>query len=329
MKKRVLDKVYDEFETQYKDMPEEVMKKEIEILTKEIAGKEASLAKLDGEAKEKMEKDLDKKTKKLNNLEGYTKNKSQISKIKQYKGTLATKLENAINEKNNSKTAFKEAKKKYEEIHKILSDESKTTQMDQNEYNDLQIQKENIEKEIQKQKEIFEKSKMRIQELQSKIGKCDLAWKTLFTNKTWDDIQLRATNSKMRFTGKTNIKDELIEEQEPMSREDQKLEEQIKENVKTLYQSTTGNEENLPAKVTTWSKIKNFFRSISAKLFGQAEPEKGDNGQKKAVSNTKQQKDEFLEALRQNVDVDYRKAVRKSKEQQYIEQHKAKSEQEK
>ena len=77
MKKRVLDKVYDEFETQYKDMPEEVMKKEIEILTKEIAGKEASLAKLDGEAKEKMEKDLDKKTKKLNNLEGYTKNKSQ------------------------------------------------------------------------------------------------------------------------------------------------------------------------------------------------------------------------------------------------------------
>ncbi len=313
MKKRVLDKVYDEFETQYKDMPEEVMKKEIEILTKEIAGKEASLAKLDGEAKEKMEKDLDKKTKKLNNLEGYTKNKSQISKIKQYKGTLATKLENAINEKNNSKTAFKEAKKKYEEIHKILSDESKTTEMDQNEYNDLQIQKENIEKEIQKQKEIFEKSKMRIQELQSKIGKCDLAWKTLFTNKTWDDIQLRATNSKIRFTGKTNIKDELIEEQEPMSKEDH----------------TTGNEENLPAKVTTWSKIKNFFRSISAKLFGQDEPEKGDNGQKKAVSNTKQQKDEFLEALRQNVDVDYRKAVRKSKEQQYIEQHKAKSEQEK
>ena len=45
--------------------------------------------------------------------------------------------------------------------------------------------------------------------------------------------------------------------------------------------------------------------------------------------STKQQKDEFLDALRQNVDVDYREAVRKAKEHKYIDQHKAKSKEEK
>lgn len=85
---------------------------------------------------------------------------------------------------------------------------------------------------------------------------------------------------------------------------------------------------NLPAKVTTWTKIKNFFKSIPAKIkekFGKEEVEEKSTNSK----STKQQKDEFLDALRQNVDVDYREAVRKAKEQKYIDQHKAKSKEEK
>ena len=61
MKKRALDKAYEEIDAKYKDMSEEDMKKEMETLKKEITGKEKALENLDGEAREKMKKDLEKK----------------------------------------------------------------------------------------------------------------------------------------------------------------------------------------------------------------------------------------------------------------------------
>lgn len=43
----------------------------------------------------------------------------------------------------------------------------------------------------------------------------------------------------------------------------------------------------------------------------------------KTKTATEQQKDAFLESLRQHVDVEYRKEVREAKEQEYINKHKA------
>lgn len=297
MKKRALDKAYEEIDAKYKDMSEEDMKKEMETLKKEITGKEKALENLDGEAREKMKKDLEKKNNRLKNLEGYSKNKTQISKIIDYRGRL--------------------------EASKLLKDENKTMEMDQNEYNDLLTKKENAEKEMKSQKEIFEKAQAKAKDLEAKIGKCNLAWRTLFTNKTWDDIQLRAKQTKGRFTRKKD--EEIIEES--IEIEDKEIKEQIGKNVRKI-QEEQKEKKNLPAKVTTWTKIKNFFKSIPAKIkekFGKEEVEEKSTNSK----STKQQKDEFLDALRQNVDVDYREAVRKAKEQKYIDQHKAKSKEEK
>lgn len=53
MKKRALDKAYEEIDAKYKDMSEEDMKKEMETWKKEITGKEKALENLDGEAREK------------------------------------------------------------------------------------------------------------------------------------------------------------------------------------------------------------------------------------------------------------------------------------
>ena len=265
MKKRALDKAYEEIDAKYKDMSEEDMKKEMETLNKEITGKEKALENLDGEAREKMKKDLEKKNNRLKNLEGYSKNKTQISKIIDYRGSLEAKLANVIAVKDDSKKAYAEAK----------------------------------------------------------IGKCNLAWRTLFTNKTWDDIQLRAKQTKGRFTRRKD--EEIIEE--PIEIEDKEIKEEIGKNVRKI-QEEQKEKKNLPAKVTTWTKIKNFFKSIPAKIkekFGKEEVEEKSTNSK----STKQQKDEFLDALRQNVDVDYREAVRKAKEQKYIDQHKAKSKEEK
>ena len=169
----------------------------------------------------------------------------------------------------------------------------------------------------------MKRHKQKAKDLEAKIGKCNLAWRTLFTNKTWDDIQLRAKQTKGRFTKRKD--EEIIEE--PIEIEDKEIKEQIGKNVRKI-QEEQKEEKNLPAKVTTWTKIKNFFKSIPAKIkekFGKEEVEEKSTNSK----STKQQKDEFLDALRQNVDVDYREAVRKAKEQKYIDQHKAKSKEEK
>lgn len=325
MKKRALDKAYEEFDAKYKDMSEEDMKKEMETLKKEITGKEKALENLDGEAREKMKKDLEKKNNRLKNLEGYSKNKTQISKIIDYRGRLEAKLANVIAVKDDSKKAYAEAKKEFVEASKLLKDENKTMEMDQNEYNDLLTKKENAEKEMKSQKEIFEKAQAKAKDLEAKIGKCNLAWRTLFTNKTWDDIQLRAKQTKGRFTRKKD--EEIIEE--PIEIEDKEIKEQIGKNVRKI-QEEQKEKKNLPAKVTTWTKIKNFFKSIPAKIkekFGKEDVMEEEKPTKQ--KSTKQQKADFLDALRQNVDVDYREAVKKAKEQKYIDQHKAKSKEEK
>lgn len=260
MKKRALDKAYEEIDAKYKDMSEEDMKKEMETLKKEITGKEKALENLDGEAREKMKKDLEKKNNRLKNLEGYSKNKTQISKIIDYRGRL--------------------------EASKLLKDENKTMEMDQNEYNDLLTKKENAEKEMKSQKEIFEKAQAKAKDLEAKIGKCNLAWRTLFTNKTWDDIQLRAKQTKGRFTRKKD--EEIIEE--PIEIEDKEIKEQIGKNVRKI-QEEQKEKKNLPAKVTTWTKIKNFFKSIPAKIkekFGKEDVMEEEKPTKQ--KSTKQQK---------------------------------------
>lgn len=334
MKKRALDRVYEELETKYKEMPDDKMQEaidtdieklqvEMENIQKQINGMEASAKGLDDETRENLEKEMNKKSQKINNLEGYRKNKTQISKIIDYKVSLETKLANVITIKNDSKKAFAEAMKDFIEASELLKDEKKTIEMDQNEYNDLLTKKENAEKEMKAQKETFEKAQAKVKELEAKIGKCNLAWRTLFANKTWDDIQLRAKQTKGRFTRRKD--EEKIEE--PVEIEDQEIKEQVGKNVR-IIQEQQKEEKNLPTKVTTWTKIKNFFKSIPTKLkekFGKEEVAE----QTANPKATKQQKDEFLEALRQNVDVDYREAVRKAKEQKYIDQHKAKSREEK
>ena len=352
MKKRALDRVYEELETKYKEMPDDEMQEsidteveklqeEMENIQKQIDGMEASEKGLDDETRERLEKEIDKKSKKINNLEGYRKNKTQIAKIIEFREHLEEKLANTVTARDDSKKAYGEAKKELDEVNKILKDEKKTMEMGQDEYNDLQIRKEKAEKELKTQKEIFDKSQLKIEDLKSKIGKCNLAWRTLFANKTWDDIQLRATGSKGRYTRKVEDEERLEDEPENARQEvdEPEIQAQIAETVRRIQQNKkqARKGENLPTKVTVWTKFKNFFKSIPAKFretFGRVEPEKDEtigSAEPKAKSGkptrtktaTEQQKDAFLESLRQHVDVEYKKEVREAKEQEYIDKHKA------
>ena len=134
MKKRALDKVYEEIDTKFKDMPDDKMQEsidaeveklqeEMENIQKQIDGMEASEKGLDDETRERLEKEIDKKSKKINNLEGYRKNKTQITKIIEYREKLETKLSETITARDDSKKAYGEAKKELDEVNKILKDE--------------------------------------------------------------------------------------------------------------------------------------------------------------------------------------------------------------
>lgn len=273
------------------------------------------------------------------NLRAYSKNKAQIQQIRAVKANMEKKLPAEIKKRDESEAKIKTAETELKEVLKTLSDEKLTMNMMGDEYNNLQIKKESLEKELKEQTEINKKSKERILELEAKIGKCDLAWKTLFTGKTWDDIQRRALDPNRKFTRKVDENSKL----KPENAKGKKLspEEQMKadiaktvDDVQKEQQENNGKDKNegktdLPAptqKHPRWEKFKNFFKNAGRKIkeifVGEEEAKEPDYSKMDNIPADK--RDQFLEELRKHVDKEYGKEVREQKEVKYIEQHQAK-----
>ena len=275
------------------------------------------------------------------NLKAYSKNKAQIQQIRAVKANMEKKLPAEIKKRDESEAKIKTAETELKEVLKTLSDEKLTMNMMGDEYNNLQIKKESLEKELKEQTEIYKKSKERILELEAKIGKCDLAWKTLFTGKTWDDIQRRALDPNRKFTRKVDENSKL----KPENAKGKKLspEEQMKADIaKTVDDVQKEQQENngkdkgegegksdLPAptpKHPRWEKFKNFFKNAGRKIkeifVGEDETKEPDYSKMDNIPADK--RDQFLEELRKHVDKEYGKEVREQKEAKYMEQHQAK-----
>lgn len=275
------------------------------------------------------------------NLKAYSKNKAQIQQIRAIKANMEKKLPAEIKKRDESEAKIKTAETELKEVLKTLSDEKLTMNMMGDEYNNLQIKKESLEKELKEQTEIYKKSKERILELEAKIGKCDLAWKTLFTGKTWDDIQRRALDPNRKFTRKVDENSKL----KPENAKGKKLspEEQMKADIaKTVDDVQKEQQENngkdkgegegksdLPAptpKHPRWEKFKNFFKNAGRKIkeifVGEDETKEPDYSKMDSIPVDK--RDQFLEELRKHVDKEYGKEVREQKEAKYMEQHQAK-----
>ena len=273
------------------------------------------------------------------NLKAYSKNKAQIQQIRAVKANMEKKLPAEIKKRDESEAKIKTAETELKEVLKILSDEKLTMNMMGDEYNNLQIKKEGLEKELKEQTEINKKSRERILELEAKIGKCDLAWKTLFTGKTWDDIQRRALDPNRKFTRKVDENSKL----KPENAKGKKLspEEQMKadiaktvDDVQKEQQESNGKDKgegksDLPAptpKHPRWEKFKNFFKNAGRKIkeifVGEDETKEPDYSKMDNIPADK--RDQFLEELRKHVDKEYGKEVREQKEAKYMEQHQAK-----
>ena len=174
-----------------------------------------------------------------------------------------------------------------------------------------------------------------VEDLKAKISKCNLAWKTLFVNKDWDEIQRIATTDQKRFTRKIDEKNVPISEKKKTTPE--KMVNAILENVqqklgKDVEKIQAEKEESkaiVPVKKESfWKKAWNKFKQFIRGDYQENEPSK-DDGVAQKEESTKSDRDAFLEGLRQHVDKEYSKEVKAKEEERKIEAHKAKSKTEK
>lgn len=267
------------------------------------------------------------------NLIAYSKNKDQIKQIRIFKESIAKKLPVEIAKRDDSKAKMEAAEESLRDANKKLADEKLTMEMDQYEYNALLEQKAQAEKDVKEQTEIYKKAKDRILELQTKIGKCDLAWKTLFTGKSWDEIQRRALDPNTKFT--RHIDEDTKLNRKSGIKEDKLINNIAKtvDGVRNEQEDQITNDENADLPVPTskhprWEKFKNFFKNAGRKLkelFVGEEPEQEEVDISEMKNIPQEKRDQFLEELRRHVDKEYGKEIRDQKEAMYAEQHKAKA----
>ena len=267
------------------------------------------------------------------NLIAYSKNKNQIKQIRTFKESIAKKLPVEIAKRDDSKAKMEAAEESLRDANKKLADEKLTMEMDQYEYNALLEQKAQAEKDVKEQTEIYIKAKDRILELQTKIGKCDLAWRTLFTGKSWDEIQRRALDPNTKFT--RHIDEDTKLNRKSGIKEDKLINNIAKtvDGVRNEQEDQITNDENADLPVPTskhprWEKFKNFFKNAGRKLkelFVGEEPEQEEVDISEMKNIPQEKRDQFLEELRRHVDKEYGKEIRDQKEAMYAEQHKAKA----
>lgn len=267
------------------------------------------------------------------NLIAYSKNKNQIKQIRTFKESIAKKLPVEIAKRDDSKAKMEAAEESLRDANTKLANEKLTMEMDQYEYNALLEQKAQAEKDVKEQTEIYKKAKDRILELQTKIGKCDLAWKTLFTGKSWDEIQRRALDPNTKFT--RHIDEDTKLNRKSGIKEDKLINNIAKtvDEVRNEQEDQITNDENADLPVPTskhprWEKFKNFFKNAGRKLkelFVGEEPEQGKVDVSEMKNIPQEKRDQFLEELRRHVDKEYGKEIRDQKEAMYAEQHKAKA----
>ena len=251
------------------------------------------------------------------NLIAYSKNKNQIKQIRTFKESIAKKLPVEIAKRDDSKAKMEAAEESLRDANTKLANEKLTMEMDQYEYNALLEQKAQAEKDVKEQTEIYKKAKDRILELQTKIGKCDLAWKTLFTGKSWDEIQRRALDPNTKFT--RHIDEDTKLNRKSGIKEDKLINNIAKtvDEVRNEQEDQITNDENADLPVPTskhprWEKFKNFFKNAGRKLkelFVGEEPEQEEVDVSEMKNIPQEKRDQFLEELRRHVDKEYGKKL--------------------
>ena len=361
-------------------------------ITQQVLDINKKIVELNKEEQQLVEKKQQLKMKKQNYL-GYSKNRIEIEKIKDYKikleekaKSIKNKLEAAESRCEFLKDGLEKEKKDFEDAEKKLNDAKKeaekvfslnvnadateqkafynsiedkqaTIKIAETLYNGAKKSFEQKQKEIDDWKSKVEKYKAEYKTLSGMIGKCDLAWKTLFTNKGWDEIHRRSLENGKKYTRNNPEKEVKKENKEPEKTVEEPAEKTVEEPAeKTTVEPTPLNNTNTQEKALTEVKPAGFFSRIAARLrnaynnvrsyfrgeyiVSDEEVEKIEAAKKeKIIAERKEierqrqeeierikaqreaanskQKDSFIEALRIKVDDEYAKEYNTKKENEY------------
>ena len=185
-------------------------------------------------AKKERDEQKPKLEKQLNRVQGFEKNKAQIERIKQIKNDLGNKkmhleYEVSYNEKKISELEEQvteidkdeNAKSVIAELEKMKKSDVKNFDVDdirkldelEAKKSDIDEKKAGIKAKIDSLKNANKDLEHKIDTLNTEIAKCDFAWKNLFANKTWDEIEAKSMDG--RFTKK----EEKAKQEEPSKEE--------------------------------------------------------------------------------------------------------------
>ena len=300
---------------------EELKKSDKEEDKKALEAKYAqkeSLSKVLEDAKKERDEQKPKLEKQLNRVQGFEKNKEQIARIKQIKSDLRSqKLHLEWKIRHNEKL-ISELEDKLNEIDAdvntklVISELEKMEKTDVKEFyaedfprlDELRDEKAKIDKEkaginsqITSLKNTNKDLGHRIDTLNTEIAKCDLAWKNLFANKTWDEIEAKSMDG--RFTKKEEkapateepVKEEAKKEEpnlkempifekfsfakKPEAEKTSETEEPMWTDIQSEEEAKKEEEETALTKTSRWSKlwnaIKHPIQTIKAARAGKAE----------------------------------------------------------
>lgn len=222
-------------------------------------------------AKKEREEQKPKLEKQLNRVQGFEKNRAQIERVRQIKNDLGNKkmhleYEVSYNEKKiseleeqvteidkdeNTKSVIAELEKMQKsDVKNFDVDDIKKLDELEAKKSDIDEKKAGIKSKIDSLKNANKDLEHKIDTLNTEIAKCDFAWKNLFANKAWDEIEAKSMDG--RFTKK----EEKTKQEEP-SKEEPKEEKAKKEEAE---QAAKENNEKALVKTSRWSKLWNAIK---------------------------------------------------------------------
>ena len=185
-------------------------------------------------AKKERDEQKPKLEKQLNRVQGFEKNRAQIERVRQIKNDLGNKkmhleYEVSYNEKKiseleeqvteidkdeNTKSVIAELEKMQKsDVKNFDVDDIKKLDELEAKKSDIEEKKAGIKSKIDSLKNANKDLEHKIDTLNTEIAKCDFAWKNLFANKTWDEIEAKSMDG--RFTKK----EEKAKQEEPEKEE--------------------------------------------------------------------------------------------------------------
>lgn len=185
-------------------------------------------------AKKERDEQKPKLEKQLNRVQGFEKNRAQIERVRQIKNDSGNKkihleYEVSYNEKKiseleeqvteidkdeNTKSVIAELEKMQKsDVKNFDVDDIKKLDELEAKKSDIDEKKAGIKSKIDSLKNANKDLEHKIDTLNTEIAKCDFAWKNLFANKTWEEIEAKSMD------GRFKKREERVKQEEPEKEE--------------------------------------------------------------------------------------------------------------